>query len=105
DLATHLTDEYEVTVALGGNGILKRKLEEAGIRTIAVSSLGRDIDTKNDTSAFSELLSIFKKEKPDIVHLNSSKAGGLGALAARLSGVPRVFYTAHGWAYNEPVSS
>jgi glycosyltransferase involved in cell wall biosynthesis len=33
--------------------------------------------------------------------VNSSKAGILGALAARAAGVPRVIFTAHGWAFNE----
>ena len=36
-----------------------------------------------------------------MVHLNSSKAGALGALAARLAGVPNIIFTAHGWAFNE----
>ena len=105
DLTTALADEYDVAVALGGSGPLVAKLQTAGIRTISIPSLGRDINARSDGSAFFELLTIFKKEKPDIVHLNSSKAGALGALAARLRGVPKVIYTAHGWAYNEPVST
>jgi len=36
------------------------------------------------------------------VHLNSSKAGGLGSLAARMAGVPRIVFTSHGLAYDEP---
>ena len=44
---------------------------------------------------------IYKNESPDIVHLNSSKIGGIGALAARLEKVPKIIYTAHGWAFNE----
>lgn len=31
--------------------------------------------------------------------------GGLGALAARLARVPRIIFTAHGWAWNEPRSA
>src|SRR3989344_5441085 len=38
----------------------------------------------NDLAAIIELFFIFRKEKPDIVHLNSSKAGIVGALAAQL---------------------
>jgi glycosyltransferase involved in cell wall biosynthesis len=103
DLSTALSKEYDVAVALGGNGPLVKKLYDAGIRTIPIPSLGRDINTKDDGTAFFELLRIFRNEKPDIVHLNSSKAGGLGALAARAAGVRRIVYTAHGWAFNEPV--
>jgi glycosyltransferase involved in cell wall biosynthesis len=47
---------------------------------------------------------LFKKEQPAIVHLNSSKAGVLGALSARAAGVPKVVFTVHGWPFNEPVS-
>lgn len=104
DLATALKDEYHVAVALGGNGPLAVKLEAAGVRTISIPSLTRDIHTLTDTAAFFELRRIIAKEKPDIVHLNSSKAGGLGALAARFCGVQHIVFTAHGWAYNEPVS-
>ena len=103
DLAASLSSEYDVAVALGGTGVLFEKLGKEGIRTISIPSLGRDIHVGNDNAAFFELLKIFKNEKPDIVHLNSSKAGGLGALAARLAHVPRIIYTAHGWAFNEPV--
>jgi glycosyltransferase involved in cell wall biosynthesis len=36
-----------------------------------------------------------------VLHLHSSKAGGLGALVGRLRGVPLVVFHAHGWAFNE----
>jgi glycosyltransferase involved in cell wall biosynthesis len=104
DLATSLTHEYDVVVAVGGNGLLVKKLHHKKIRTIEIPTLTRDISVGDDTNAFGNLLTIFRKERPDIVHLNSSKAGGLGALAARIAGVKRVVYTAHGWAFNEPVS-
>ncbi|MHB9019336.1 MAG: glycosyltransferase [Minisyncoccota bacterium] len=65
----------------------------------------------NDWMAVFELIKIFKKEKPDIVHLNSSKAGIIGALAVKFYSVkcqmlnvkcsiPTVIFTAHGWVFN-----
>lgn len=63
----------------------------------------------NDCLALVELFFIFRREKPDIVHLNSSKAGVIGALAAwlynvtsHISHVPdvKVIFTAHGWVFN-----
>lgn len=102
DLATNLPKrEFSATVVLGGNGELKERLEAANIRVIVVEKLERDIGILKDIASFFALLKIFKSERPDIVHLNSSKAGGLGALAGRLAGVKKIIFTAHGWAWNE----
>jgi glycosyltransferase involved in cell wall biosynthesis len=105
DLATHLNTEYDVAVAAGGSGILFERLQEKGIRTISLTALARDIEAKSDFAAFRELIRVFRDEKPDIVHLNSSKAGILGALAGRIARIPRLVFTVHGWPFNEPVSS
>lgn len=109
DLATKLPEsEFDVCVALGGAGSkdakvgkLEEKLRLNGIRTIFIKSFMRDISIFKEFAAFFELISILRHEKPDIVHLNSSKAGGTGALAARLCGVRRIIFTSHGWAFNE----
>lgn len=102
DLAVGLPmDKFEVVIALGGSGILTQKLLAEKIRVLPIFSLTRDVNPGGDVSAFFELLSIFRNEKPDVVHLNSAKAGGVGALAARLAGVPKIIFTAHGWAFNE----
>lgn len=109
DLATSLSPaDFDVSVTMGGTGskngstgLLEKKLSEKGIRTIFVKSFMRDISLWREFSAFFELISILRHEKPDIVHLNSSKAGGTGALAARLCGVRKIIFTSHGWAFNE----
>ena len=65
----------------------------------------------NDWLALYELTKILRNERPDIIHLNSSKAGVLGSVAA---GICRIFggraearsrplkviFTAHGWVFN-----
>ncbi len=115
DLATSLPKEqFNVAVALGlptqagGSGILKEKLETSGVRVITLSSLQRDMGLIKDFSSFIEIFRIIKKECPHIIHLNSSKASLLGAIAARLYNVSkvrdqrlRVIFTAHGWAFRE----
>ncbi len=102
DLATALNPaEYEPVVALGGNGTLAEMLHHAGIRTITISSLERDINAKKELALARELYRVIRTERPDILHLNSSKAGALGALVGRLARVPRIIFTAHGWAHNE----
>ncbi len=112
DLATNLPKaQFEVAVALGGSGLLKEKLDVAGIRTISIETLGRDIKIFNDLISFFKIVKIIKKEKPDIVHAHSSKAGALSAFAVfvlRLilklqakSYKLKAIYTVHGWMFLE----
>lgn len=101
DLATNFSQEYDVSVAFGGEGELKTRLEKAGIRTISLPFLKRDVNPFTDFSVFKKLIELFKTEKPDIVHVNSSKIGGIGALAGRIAKVPKIIFTAHGWAFRE----
>lgn len=102
DLATSLPrDQFEVGVVCGGNGPLVQKLQETTTTIYRSAALERDVSIGKDTAGAVELYRLFKKVKPDIVHLNSSKAGGLGALAARLARVPHIVFTSHGLAFDE----
>ncbi len=106
DLATHLPrDTYESLVVFGGRGILAHSLEKADIQTLSLSRLERDPKIIGDMQVFFALLKLFKKERPDIVHLNSSKIGAMGALAGRIAGIKNIIFTAHGFAFNEERSS
>lgn len=102
DLATHLPkDQFAVEVMAGGNGSLISKLQNAGIIADGTLPVGRDIHFFAEIKAFFKLISIFKTKKPDVVHVNSSKIGGLGTLAARIAGIKKIVFTVHGWAFNE----
>src|SRR3989338_2585314 len=102
DLATSLPQgEFEAGVVLGGNGLLAKKLAAKNIQTLAIPTLQRDISLLKDIGTFFVLLRIFKSERPNIIHLNSSKAAALGALAARIAGIRRIIFTVHGWPFNE----
>jgi glycosyltransferase involved in cell wall biosynthesis len=102
DLATGLDKtRFEAVVALGGNGTLAELLTHAGIRTISIESLQRDISLESEKEFTFELWRILQSEKPEVLHVNSSKAAGVGTLLGRLAGVPRIIFTAHGWAFNE----
>lgn len=101
DLATAAKAHgLDVAVAHGGSGEMATRLGAAGIRTIPIDALGRDV-SGSDFTAYRALARSIRTEKPDVVHLNSSKAAALGALAARLAGVPKIIFTSHGWAFNE----
>jgi len=102
DLATSLPpSEFDVVVGFGVPAELKEKLDTKNIRTITIPELGRDISLLKDIRSFFALVRLFKEERPGAVHLNSSKIGGLGALAARFARVPKIIFTAHGWPFGE----
>ncbi len=94
-------NNYDVVVLLGGEGELKQKLLHQNIGTITLKNSRRDINITREFGLLFELIKIFRHEKPDIVHLNSSKIGFIGALAGRITGIKKVIFTVHGWAFNE----
>ncbi|MFC1801873.1 glycosyltransferase [Patescibacteria group bacterium] len=107
DLAINIGDGFEVVVALGGDGPLNKKLEKSGIKTVKIKGLERNISFL-DISIFFKLAKVYQKEKPDVVHLNSSKIGGLGTLAGRFYNffkLPKnkleTIFTVHGFAFYE----
>lgn len=102
DLATNLPrEQFDVGVVFGQPGLLAKKLDAVQIITYQILSLQRDVSFVADIKSFFELLKLFRTEKPNVVHLNSSKAAGIGALAARIAGVPKIIFTAHGWPFLE----
>jgi glycosyltransferase involved in cell wall biosynthesis len=102
DLATELDPlTFQPIVAFGGSGELADKLTAAGIKTIPLKALARDISALKELRAIFEIIKIIRLERPDVLHINSSKAGLYGAFIGRLCRVPRIVFTAHGWAFNE----
>jgi glycosyltransferase involved in cell wall biosynthesis len=104
DLATGFAAEFDVVVAAGGHGELANRLREKNIRFSEVKNLVREIRPCRDLLAFFEIISLIRRERPDVVHTNSSKAEILGNLSAWIMRVPRVIFTAHGFVFNENVS-
>ena len=109
DLAKKLTNDFVVELAIGepkGEKDLLDKLENK-IKIYQLARLKRAISPRQDILAIFELARLYKNTKPDIVHLNSSKASIIGSLAGRLAGRhrPKIIYTAHGWVFNEPLNS
>src|SRR5881396_2294993 len=75
---------FDVGLISGPGGILDDEARKiSGIDLQFVASLGRPVHPINDLRALIALTRILRKEKPDIVHTHSSKAGILGRLAAK----------------------
>ena len=102
DLATHLPkEEFNVSVAYGVGGRLLTMLQEKNVPTHRIPSLGRDVAILSDIASVFQILNLLRRERPHVLHVNSSKAAALGALAGRLCGVHRIIFTAHGWPFKE----
>src|SRR3989344_8415672 len=101
-LATHLPKEnFDVVIICGHGTELPEKLESVGIRTYKIKTLKRDISLIAEIKSSWQLLKIIWVEHPDVLHLNSPKASGFGAVAGRLTGVKNIIQTIHGWTFNE----
>ena len=75
------------------------KAKRKGVKVIILPSMVRSIRPIKDLKAFFALIWLIFKEKPDIVHTHSSKAGILGRVAAKLCSVPNIIHTPHGHVF------
>lgn len=79
---------YEVGVVTRLTGH-KQTIEKAGVRTIPLLRMKRSsLNLFRELTAFLELFFIFRRERPDLVHLVALKPVMYGSLAAKLLGVP-----------------
>ena len=98
-LAAGLAGRFDVTVAAHGTGPLRDAAARAGVRFIPLRNVRRAVSPWRDPLGLLELTTICRRERPDIVHANSSKAGLLAMLAAYVTRVPIRVFTVHGWAF------
>lgn len=102
DLATSFSSKgHDVSVAFGGKGVLAEKLSEGDIQTLPVDSLVRDISLLKEVKSAYRLYRIITDTCPDVLHTNSTKAGGLGALIGRIAGIKNIVHTVHGAPFRE----
>ena len=95
----------DVIVAAGGSGELIKRLNEKQIKTYTLTTLVRDINIISEIKSIIDVYKLIKNNKPDILHLNSSKAAGIGGLCGRLLGVKKIVVTLHGVPFREDRSN
>lgn len=102
---------YTLTLAKHFHGAIAAGDEAKGLfdsakdsllTTYNLEHLKRDIHPWHDFMAIWEIRNLVKTLKPDIVHLNSSKAGFVGSLAS-IGLKTKVIFTAHGFVFLEPM--
>ncbi|MBU2472900.1 MAG: glycosyltransferase family 4 protein [Patescibacteria group bacterium] len=113
DLSTNLMSGFDVAIAAGlprskagGQGQFYKEVKKTNIPYYQITNFQRTINPFKDLFAFFEILSLLFQLKPDIIHVNSSKAGGIVGLAGLIYKVfynkeIKLVFTAHGWAFNE----
>jgi len=95
-------DRYELGLITGPEGILVGWANQIpDLTRFWIPNFVREVRPIQDSITLLKLWRLFRRERPDIVHTHSSKAGILGRLAARLAGVPVIFHTYHGFGFND----
>ncbi len=86
---------FDVLMISADGPELNDVIKNEGCRHVIVP-MTRKITPWQDLKCLFQLISVFKKEKPDIVHTHTPKAGLLGMLAAKLCGVKVRIHTVAG---------
>lgn len=93
-LANYLSACHDVVLVAGeGDGKMWDMVSERVVKEHC-PHLQRSLSLKNDLLAIGELRRIYRRHRPDVVHLHSSKAGVLGRVVFPRK---RSIYTVHGF--------
>jgi glycosyltransferase involved in cell wall biosynthesis len=94
---------YETTLAAGtlarGEDSMAFVAEGLGVNVVRIDELGREISPLRDLVATLRLARLIRRERPQILHTHTAKAGTVGRVAALLAGSrrpPIVVHTFHG---------
>lgn len=102
-LCNDMVDDFDVYLAYSlrpqmpknYNEFLDKRVHLIQVKSFSEKSL---MNIPNDIKVIKELCAIEKKVKPDVIHLHSSIAGGMGRLAYKGKN-NTVIYTPHGYAH------
>ncbi len=78
----------------------ENELRPKNFRLVRLKNMGRSVKFIADLVSFFEIWWLLVRERPEIVHTHTAKAGVLGRVAAALAGVPIVVHTFHGHVFS-----
>jgi glycosyltransferase involved in cell wall biosynthesis len=108
DMARYLQDRgHRATVLMGaanGHDDALAEMRRHNIPCVRVASLRRSINPFFDLAAVREVSRALRRIQPDLVSTHTAKAGIVGRMAARVTGIPALF-TPHGWTISDRISS
>ncbi len=98
-LAEYMRGQGWEVVLVSPPGNFTAKLQQHGFRWIPWNLGRQSVSPWQETRSLLEILSIYWREKPDLVHHHTIKPVLYGSLAARLAGVPAVVNSITGRGY------
>lgn len=98
---------YETSLITGvegpNEGSMRYLAEERGVQLRILPEMSRELSFRDDLVALFKLMALMRREKPDIIHTHTAKAGTLGRAAALLA-LPgrrkRLYHTFHGHVFS-----
>ena len=97
------SEEYDL-ICVCSKGKNTKKLRDDGFNVINLN-INRTINLLFNIVSLYKLYKLFKREKPDIVHVHTPIAAALGRIAAKKAKAPIIIYTAHGFYFHKGMSS
>ena len=83
-------------IGISAPGPFVEQLTDSGITHLPLRHATRSVSVGQDVQALYELVRLFRRLRPDIVHTHNPKPGLYGRIAARAAGVPGIVNTVHG---------
>lgn len=83
---------WEVLLVSADGRMIPQLVSTEGV-SHAIIPFVKEVSLVDDFICFWELVQLFKREKPDVVHSHGAKAGFLGMLAASFVGIPHRLHT------------
>ncbi|MEH6630205.1 MAG: glycosyltransferase family 4 protein [Halopseudomonas aestusnigri] len=95
-----MRDAGHEVVGVCSDGPLVEKIRAEGFRVETIE-IERSLNLFSHIKSFQKLTHFFKDEKFDLVHAHTPVASLIARFAARVSNVPKIAYTAHGFYFHE----
>ncbi len=95
DQLRYMSQHFEIVAVSSPGKILDEVGEREGIRTKAIA-MTRSVTPISDLVSLWKLYRFLKKERADVVHTHTPKAGLLGMIAGAMAGVPVKIHTVAG---------
>lgn len=101
DLVNAVDEEYEIVIAYAKRPQTPENFQKYfsdKVKFVEVKNFTRSVNPIKDLKVFWEIKKVLKEEKPDIVHLHSSKAGFVGRFANNGRKI-KMLYNPHGFSF------